>query len=79
MRPLAAVGDDVMALDRHRDADPSGLRKLSKREIDRRIEDVVAEVARVPVRGSDDAETLEPRWISAAELVRRMRRFMVYN
>lgn len=58
-----------------------GFRSLSKREIDRRIEQVMASV--MSCEDLDDAGNgeghLRPRWISAAELVRRMRPFMIYN
>lgn len=50
-------------------------RQLSKREIDRRIERLVSEIA----ASQDGEESLRPRWISAGELVRRMRPFIVDN
>jgi hypothetical protein len=57
--------------------------RLTKQEIDRRIGDLAAEIAAGAVRpggaGSDDPDDLRPRWITAAELVRRMRSFIVYN
>lgn len=56
---------------------------LSKREIDRRIECVMNEVAAadslVAEHSSPSGESLRPRWISPRELVERMRRFIVYN
>ena len=56
------------------------IRTLTKQEIDRRIDDLVKEVA-LPreVDACAPAETAQPRWIAPAELVRRLRRFMVYN
>jgi hypothetical protein len=55
-------------------------RLLTKHEIDRRIELMVAEVA-MPEAGEADggADGFRPRWISAAELVRRMRPFLSLN
>lgn len=57
------------------------LRPLTKQEIDRKVEAVVAEVTVVDPEIDDatGADALKPRWITAAELVRRMRRFIVYN
>ncbi len=43
---------------------------LSKREIDRRIGRIVGEV--FDDGSSDPARALRPRWISAAEIVRRV-------
>ena len=61
-----------------------GLRPLTKQEIDRRIGDLLAEVAEVAELENDPAvvaesETPPPRWICPAELVRRLRPFVVYN
>jgi len=57
--------------------------RLTKQEIDRLISDLAAEIAEgaVPPGGTDshDPDDLRPRWITAAELVRRMRSFIVYN
>jgi len=58
------------------------IRTLTTDEIDRRISRLVAEVG-----GHEDSaaaacveiEAHRPRWISAAELVRRMRPFIVLN
>ena len=53
-------------------------RSLSCEEIDERIQRLTSWVA----SGSDDGQSgqdLEPRWITPAELVRRMRPFLVYN
>jgi hypothetical protein len=58
------------------------IRRLSKQEIDQRIELLVSEVAGTSrkVNGADRAgEDLWPRWISARELVRRMHPFLVNN
>jgi len=46
---------------------------LTKREIDRRIDDLVREVAAV------EEDSSRPRRIKAADLVRRVRPFLVYN
>ena len=72
-----------MARDQQDRAQGEAMRPLTKQEIDRRIEYVVAEVAAFgeaepePSKGCNDS--LEPRWITPGELVRRMRRFTVYN
>jgi hypothetical protein len=54
------------------------VRPLRKVEIDRRIETLVSDIA-APIAARDGREELRPRWISAEELVRRMRPFLVYN
>jgi len=58
------------------------LRPLSKQEIDRCVESVVAEVAR-PANTAEvepnGSQPLRPRWITPGEMVRRMRRFLVPN
>ncbi len=66
-----------MAADRRAPSNLEELQRLTKREIDRQITHVIATVA-----GDDAAQandSLEPRWISAADLVRRMQPFMVHN
>lgn len=59
------------------------LHPLSKCEIDRRIESLMAEVmATGPSAGSDvlrRAGATGPRWITARDLVERMKRFIVHN
>lgn len=68
------------------DQDPGTLRapfeRLSKQEIDRRIGRLLAEMAS-PEGASSDAsahgERLAPRWITPAELVRRVRPFLSQN
>lgn len=55
------------------------LRRLSKADLDRRLESIAAEITRVDDLPSSDSDPLAPRWISAAELVRRMRPFLVLN
>ena len=55
------------------------LRALSKEEIDHRMQQVIDEVAASGATGPSSESSVEPRWISPAELVRRMRRFVVYN
>jgi len=56
------------------------MRPLTKQEIDRQIEGLLTEVAgnaTEPYAAGADGPA--PRWITAAELVRRMSRFIVYN
>ena len=52
---------------------------LTMHEIDRRIESVWAEVSAVDTADSQLNDSVRPRWIAAAELVRRMRPFIVLN
>jgi hypothetical protein len=56
------------------------VRLLTKHEIDRRIELMGVEVA-APQAGEADcgADAFRPRWISPAELVRRVRPFIGLN
>jgi hypothetical protein len=55
-------------------------RALTKDEIDRRIDTLVQRLAVTPGEvQTDAAPCCRPRWISAAELVRRMRPFIVMN
>jgi len=55
-------------------------RPLSKDEIDRRIDTLAQQLAVTPDEEREDAAaSCEPRWISAAELVRRVRPFIVMN
>jgi len=53
-------------------------RTLSCDELDERIQRVTSWVASASEDGSTGPD-LEPRWITPAELVRRMRPFVVYN
>ena len=48
--------------------------RLTRQEIVERMQSVAAELI-----GESDVEETQPRFISAAELVRRMRRFVVLN
>jgi hypothetical protein len=56
-------------------------RPLRKHEIDRRIEVLIADLAARPGDSETDAadDELRPRAITARELVRRMRPFIVLN
>jgi hypothetical protein len=54
-------------------------RPLTQEEIDRRIDTLAQGVATSLVGGPPEPGRWEPRWISAAELVRRMRPFIVLN
>ena len=55
-------------------------RPLSKDEIDRRIDTLAQQLAVTPdEERADPAPSCRPRWISAAELVRRVRPFIVMN
>ena len=59
---------------------PAAIRSLTKDEIDRRIDSLITEVtASVGDEGPEEFGGCYPRWISASELVRRMRPFLVLN
>lgn len=58
--------------------DRETFRPLTKHEIDHRIESLVAEVASGSERASN-TNAFHPRWISAEELIRRMRPFVHHN
>lgn len=55
------------------------IRELKQREIDRRIEMVVTQVLLAGGDALADPCDLRPRWISAAELVRRMQPYLSLN
>jgi len=69
-----------MALDRDARAGQPAIRTLTKQEIDQRIQNLIKEVALLrESEGGDSPESMHPRRIEPAELVRRLRRFIVYN
>ena len=57
------------------------LRPLTKQEIDRRIGDLILEVTSQGAESirQGEVEAFDPQWISSAEFVERMSRFLVYN
>ena len=58
----------------------TAIRTLTKKEIDRRIEELIREVSLLRTGTAEGADGgREPRWIAPAELVRRLRKFIVYN
>ena len=57
------------------EAEETALRPLTLQEIDQRIQCVVEDVAASGRAATEDG----PRWISAAELVRRVRPFVCRN
>ena len=58
----------------------STYRALTKSEIDRRIDALAGQLAAaVDNPAGNAAREARPRWISASELVRRMRPFIVLN
>ena len=67
-----------MGSDRGERTSEPAIRTLTKREIDRRIESLIREIALLR-DDADDGGSLHPRWIAPAELVRRLRRYVVYN
>ena len=66
-----------MAIDPNGPTDQATLRRLTKQEIDTRIGELIAELAKLG--NPEDSESLRPRSISPAELVDRMAKFIVYN
>lgn len=62
-------------------APEEAVQPLTHEEIDRRIGDVAAHIVAAPVRDSQGTAEgqLRPHWISSAELVRRLKPFMVMN
>jgi len=59
------------------------IRALTKQEIDRRIQGLMEEIALLRAdridAGPEPVDSLRPRWIEPAELVRRLRGFIVHN
>jgi hypothetical protein len=55
------------------------LRRLTKHELDRRLELLVAEIALGGLGDEPVDRRLKPHRITPAELVWRMRKFIVYN
>ena len=55
------------------------IRPLTQREIEDRLQHVVAEVGGWAPDPSEVEQEAGPRWISSAELVRKLKRFIVYN
>jgi hypothetical protein len=72
-----------MASDQETRVGQPAIRTLTKQEIDRRIEGLIREIALLRDEHGDgpipDGGDLSPRWLPASELVRRLRRFIVYN
>ncbi len=72
-----------MAIDRDNRIRTTSLKPLTRDELDQHIQHVASEVACDAVvdlaAEAASEETLRPRWIRAADLVRRMRPYMVYN
>jgi len=72
-----------MASDRDNSVRTASLKPLTRNDLDQHIQHVASEVAcdavaDLAAEAASD-ETLKPRWIRAADLVRRMRPYMVYN
>jgi len=72
-----------MAIDRDNRIGTASLKPLTRDDLDQHIQHVASEVACDAavdlVAEAASEETLKPRWIRAADLVRRMRPYMVYN
>ena len=72
-----------MAFDRDNQIQTVSLKPLTRDDLDQQIQHVASEVAgdAVANRAAEAAsdETLKPRWIRPADLVRRMRPYIVYN
>jgi hypothetical protein len=63
-----------MATDQKNRIEEMILRPLTRQELDQRIQHLAGEIA-----SPGGEESLEPRWITSEELVRRMKRFIVHN
>ncbi len=59
--------------------DTLAYKSLTKRDLDERIGQVVAELFAAETASLDEAQAWAPVPIDAAEFVRRMRRYVVYN
>jgi len=72
-----------MAFDPDNQIQTVSLKPLTRDDLDQHIQNVASEVASDAVvnRAAEAAsdETLKPRWIRPADLVRRMRPYIVYN
>jgi hypothetical protein len=72
-----------MAIDRDDRIRTVGLKPLTRNDLNQRIQRVASQVAcdsKVDVRAEAESdESLKPRWIRPADLVRRMRPYIVYN
>ncbi len=70
-----------MAVPQNSTVDRTDLQPLTLSELERHIERAAVEIARgaEPPSLAYDGDEIMPRRISAAELVRRMSRFMVFN
>jgi len=72
-----------MASDRDSSAPTASLKPLTRDDLDQHIQHVASTVAcdavvDLAAEAASD-ETLKPRWIRPADLVRRMRPYIVYN
>ncbi len=72
-----------MPTDHDNQLEEKALRPLTRQELDQRIQTVAGAIAS-PASFDHQSEisaeqAWEPRWISAAELVRRMQPYVVYN
>jgi len=69
-------------MDRRADVGRTAARALTKREIDRRIQQLTSNLAGGSEGEKGDScspDAVHPRWIEPSELVRRLRQFVVYN
>ena len=76
------AGVREMVLEQGKGVGQTAVRALTKQEIDRRIQQLTSQLAaraEEPISGSRSPDVLHPRWIAPAELVRRLRHFVVYN
>ena len=72
-----------MATDRDNRIQTASLKPLTRDDLDQHMQHVASEVACDAVvdlaAEAASEEPLKPRWIRAADLVRRMRPYIVYN
>lgn len=57
----------------------SMIRPLTRQEIEDRLQRVIAEVGGWDAERGEEEPDRTPRWIRPADLVRKLRRFIVYN
>ncbi len=55
------------------------VRRLTKHEIDRRIEQLVGEIASACADGGPDGDRCRPRWLAPRDLVRHVLPLLVQN
>jgi hypothetical protein len=74
------MGAEDMAMEARKLNEESELRKTSQKELGSLIQEVTQDIVGVGTGPwAVDDESMEPRFITASDMVRRMRPFLVYN